>query len=135
MQTFLTSVTTTASDRLAAMVFQQLVVRTDVSPPCLMIICSSNSASLLHALTFSGTRNKEKLDPERVARIKKYVFALFPTTEVMEEKVWCDCRKAIDEFLRRPNKRKNQDRLSSDALESFGLKKGKLGDTPVMGTP
>jgi hypothetical protein len=63
------------------------------------------------------------------------VFELFPTTEMMEEKVWSDCRKAIDEFLRRPNKRKNQDRLSTDGLEQFGLKKDKLNDTPVMGTP
>ena len=54
---------------------------------------------------------------------------------MMEEKVWSDCRKAIDEFLRRPNKRKNQDRLSTDGLEQFGLKKDKLNDTPVMGTP
>jgi hypothetical protein len=86
-------------------------------------------------LTLSGTRNKEKLDPERVAKIRKYVFELFPTTEMMEEKVWSDCRKAIDEFLRRPNKRKNQDRLSSDGLDQFGLKKDKLNDTPVIGTP
>lgn len=89
----------------------------------------------LYSKNVSGTRNKEKLDPERVNKIKKYVFELFPTTEMMEEKVWSDCRKAIDEFLRRPNKRKNQDRLSTDGLEQFGLKKDKLNDTPVMGTP
>ena len=51
---------------------------------------------------------------------------------MMEEKVWSDCRKAIDEFLRRPNKRKNQDRLSTEALDQYGLKKDKLSDTQVI---
>ncbi|XP_028399454.1 uncharacterized protein LOC114522879 [Dendronephthya gigantea] len=89
----------------------------------------------LAAKNVSGTRNKDKLDPERVAKIRKYVFELFPTTEMMEEKVWSDCRKAIDEFLRRPNKRKNQDRLSGDALDQFGIKKDKLNDAQVIGPP
>ena len=80
-----------------------------------------------------GTRNKEKLDPERVAKIRKYVFELFPTSELDEDKVWADCRKAIDEYLRRPNKRKSQERLNQDVLE-YSMKKDKLSDTPIMET-
>lgn len=83
----------------------------------------------------SGTRNKNKLDPERVAKIRKYVFDMFPTSEFEEDKVWSDCRKAMDEFLRRPNKRKNQERLSHDGLDYGMSKKDKLTDNQVMGTP
>lgn len=79
----------------------------------------------------SGTRNKDKLDADKVAKIRKYVFDLFPTSGLEEDKVWSDCRKAMDEFLRRPNKRKSQDKLAAE------WKKDKLAatDSPVMGSP
>ena len=72
------------------------------------------------------------MDPEKVAKIRKYVFELFPTSGLDEDKVWSDCRKAMDEFLRRPNKRKSQEKLAAE------WKKDKLGsvtESQVMHTP
>ena len=49
----------------------------------------------------SGMHGKEQLDPERIAKIKNFVYEFYPTPPSERELVWRECRKAIDYYLRK----------------------------------
>ena len=51
-----------------------------------------------------GMRGKAKLNPEKIAKIKKHVFEYFPCSPSEVERQWRDCRKSIDSYIRKKYK-------------------------------
>ena len=47
---------------------------------------------------------KERLDQEKMQRVKTIVFHRFYVPESDKSKAWSACVRAIDEFIRRPRK-------------------------------
>ena len=45
-----------------------------------------------------GTRGKEPLQPDKLARVRVYFFS--PTSSTLKEEQWKKCIIAIDEYLR-----------------------------------
>ena len=56
----------------------------------------------------TGTRGKGQLNAAKMGIVKKYALKLYPCTPAQEDLVWRKCVVAIDEFLRR-KKRERQD--------------------------
>ena len=57
----------------------------------------------LEGKNIAGVRGKEMVDPERITEIKKMLQRFYPVPAAHEESCWRMCRKAMDEFLRRPS--------------------------------
>ena len=62
--------------------------------------------SELEGRNIAGVRGKEKVNPVKVSQIKEIVNSFFPTSASEEVSSWRECRRAMDEFLRRPIGRK-----------------------------
>jgi len=62
--------------------------------------------SELEGKNIAGARGKEQVNPVKVNEIKKIVNSFFPTAASDELSAWRECRKAMDEYLRRPSCRK-----------------------------
>ena len=60
----------------------------------------------LEGKNISGSRGKDKVDPERVEMIKEMVFKVYGTVPSDKELVWKYCRKAMDAFMRRMKREK-----------------------------
>lgn len=60
----------------------------------------------LEGKNISGSRGKDKVDPERVEMIKEMVFKVYGTVPSDKEMVWKYCRKAMDAFMRRMKREK-----------------------------
>ena len=60
----------------------------------------------LEGRNIAGRKKKMPVDPVRVEKIKGYVFKMFPAPDD-QVLVWRKCKLAMDEFIRRPIKRKH----------------------------
>ena len=71
-------------------------------------LCSAfiKEPSELEGKNVAGARGKEQLNAAKVSEIKRIVNSFFPTSACDELSAWRECRKAIDEYLRRPSCRK-----------------------------
>lgn len=62
--------------------------------------------SELEGKNIAGVRGKEQVNPAKVNEIKRIVSSFFPSAACDELSAWRECRKAMDEYLRRPSCRK-----------------------------
>ena len=62
----------------------------------------------LEGKNIAGVRGKEMVDPERITEIKNMLQRFYPVPAADEESCWRMCRKAMDEFLRRPSWRRKR---------------------------
>ena len=53
----------------------------------------------------SGSRGKEALEPKKLAKVKQYMFNMYPTPSTQKEQQWKKCVITIDESLRRKKKK------------------------------
>jgi len=63
-------------------------------------------SSELQGKNIAGVRGKEQVNLAKVSEIKRIVNSFFPSTACGELSAWRECRKAMDEYLRRPSCRK-----------------------------
>ena len=62
--------------------------------------------SELEGRNIAGVRGKAQVNPTKVSEIKRIVSSFFPSAACDEFSPWHECRKAMDEYLRRPSCRK-----------------------------
>ena len=62
--------------------------------------------SELKGKNIAGVRGKKQVNPAKVNEIKRIVGSFFPSAACDELSAWRECRKAMDEYLRRPSCRK-----------------------------
>ncbi len=55
----------------------------------------------LKSSNVSGSKGKQKLDKQRMEKIKLYVFQVYTMSKSQEEIAWKKCRDAINEYCRR----------------------------------
>ena len=53
----------------------------------------------LHGKNINGLRGKNKVDPAVVENIRRLVFEHYPCAPSGREKMWTDCRKAMDCYI------------------------------------
>jgi len=56
----------------------------------------------LQGKNIAGARGKDQVDPDRVQLIRDAVDQFYPLAAVDMASGWRECRKAMDEYLRRP---------------------------------
>ena len=59
--------------------------------------------SELEGKNIAGVRGKEQVNPAKVNEIKRIVSSFYPSAACNKLSVWGECRKAMDEYLRRPS--------------------------------
>ena len=62
--------------------------------------------SELEGKNIAGVRGKGQVNPVKVSEIKRIVNSFFPSSACDELSAWRECRKAMDEYVRRPSCRK-----------------------------
>ena len=71
---------------------------------CLRLLFKSEE---LEGRNIAGRKKKMPVDPVRVEKIRKYVFKTYPTPADEQIMAWRKCKLSMDEFIRRPLKRKH----------------------------
>ena len=49
----------------------------------------------------AGVRGKQAVDPAKVSKIKALVSQFYPASPLEKERIWTDCRKAMDSYIRK----------------------------------
>ena len=57
--------------------------------------------SELFGRNIAGVRGKQPVDPVKVSKIRALITQFYPASPLEKERIWTDCRKAMDSYIRK----------------------------------